>query len=43
VQWQGVVAFSYLKLAQAAATSEGQIGARHRGAWAGMDIAKAYA
>lgn len=43
VQWQGAGAFSYLKLAQAAATSEGQIGARHRGAWTGMDIAKAYA
>lgn len=42
VRWQGAGEFSYLKTAESIATSEGTIGSRHLGAWAGMDIAKAY-
>jgi 2-aminoethanethiol dioxygenase/cysteine oxidase family protein len=42
VQWSGSGNFSYLKLKEAISTAEGLIGARHVGAWTGMDIAKAY-
>jgi hypothetical protein len=42
VQWSGTGSFSYLKLTEAISTAEGLIGARHRGVWVGMDIAKAY-
>jgi hypothetical protein len=42
VQWQGTAELSYLRVAQAIVTSEGQVGARHLGAWAGKDIARAY-
>lgn len=42
VLWSGTGSFSYLKLTESISTAEGLIGARHRGAWVGMDIAKAY-
>jgi hypothetical protein len=42
VQWSGTGQFSYLKLTEAISTAEGLIGARHLGAWVGMDISKAY-
>jgi hypothetical protein len=42
VQWSGTGQFSYLKLTESISTAEGLIGARHRGAWVGMDISKAY-
>jgi hypothetical protein len=42
VQWSGTGNFSYLQMTESVSTAEGLIGARHRGAWVGMDIAKAY-
>jgi hypothetical protein len=42
VQWQGTRELTYLRLAQPTVTSEGQVGARHPGAWVGTDIARAY-
>lgn len=42
VQWQGAGAFSYLRPTQPIVTSEGEVGARHRGTWVGTDIARAY-
>jgi PCO_ADO len=43
VQWGAAAGnFSYLKLTESISTAEGVIGARHRGTWVGMDIAKAY-
>lgn len=42
VQWSGTGNFSYLKLTESISTVEGLIGARHLGAWVGMDISKGY-
>lgn len=42
VRWNPGADLVYMKLQNAIATSEGTIGARHLGAWAGLDISKAY-
>jgi hypothetical protein len=41
-QWSAGPEQVYMKLAELIETSEGTIGARHLGAWAGLDISKAY-